>query len=237
MIILEEQINEVWEDLVRNKMITPQLKPQGFVLGGQPGAGKSSLIEKIWNKLSKNAIIINGDDFRKFHPKYEVFQKEYAKDSPKYTADFAGKMTEAILDRVIKEKYNVIIEGTFRTSETPIKTLAFFKKNGYQTNVFIQTCPKEISWKSCMERYKKMSKACLQEARYTDKTHHDLVIKNLARNAELVYKSGLVDYLEIHSREKELYNSKTNPNFNSHIIEQELNRLNKNGSMIVTKSI
>lgn len=81
-----------------------------------------------------------------------------------------------------------------------------------------------------------MSEVCFQEARYTDKAHHDLVIKNLAHNTELVYKSGLVDYLEIHSREKELYNSKTNPNFNHLIIDHELNRLNKNESKARTKT-
>lgn len=74
MKLSEEQINEVWQDLIKNKIITPQSNPQGFVLGGQPGAGKSSLIEKIWNKLNKNAIIINGDDFRKFHSEYEMLQ-------------------------------------------------------------------------------------------------------------------------------------------------------------------
>lgn len=33
-----------------------------------------------------------------------------------------------------------------------------------------------------------MSEVCFQEARYTDKAHHDLVIKNLAHNTELVLK-------------------------------------------------
>ena len=76
--------------------IEPAMLPRGYVLGGQPGAGKSGLIKRATQLCFNNIIIISGDDFRKFHPDYKSFQEKYGKDSPKYTAAFAGKMTEAI---------------------------------------------------------------------------------------------------------------------------------------------
>lgn len=227
MEITREQVNNVWKELIEDKnIIYNQNNPQGFVLGGQPGAGKSQLIQKIRHRLNKNVIVINGDDFRKFHPDYEALQEKYAKDTPKHTAEFASKMTEAILDKAVKEKYNVIIEGTFRTAQTPLNTLKLFKINGYKTFVMIQTCPKEISWQSCLERYKKMFEVCPKEARYTDKAHHDLVINKLALNVDIVHKSGLVDCLEIYSQEKQIFDSKSNQIFRPSIIDKELNRFN-----------
>lgn len=210
---------EAWEDIKNdNELAKPnQQNPQAFVLGGQPGAGKSNLTKNIQQKMQENVIEINGDNFRKYHPNYKEFQEKYKQDSPKYTAAFAAALTEAILQKAIAEKYNIVIEGTFRTAQTPINTLQNFKNNGYETNVLIQTCNCDVSWNSCLERYEKMLEVNPKEARYTDKAHHDLVVKNLANNIKTVQKSGLVDNMQIFARialkgqdqfvQKEIYNS------------------------------
>lgn len=200
--ILQKQLAKVWENeiLNNNARATPQQNPKGFVLGGQPGAGKSILIEKIKKELNSNVIVINGDDYRKYHPDYTKFQAQGTKDSAPKTQEFAGKMTEAIFQKAILNKYNLIIEGTFRTAQVPINTLKTLKENGYNTNVMIQICTKEISWDSCLERYEKMLKINPSEARYTPKEHHDLVIQNLAKNIKEVQNSDLVDRLQIFTR-------------------------------------
>ncbi len=206
--IIKQTFDLVWNDTLEKYKINPssQIFPRGYVLGGQPGAGKSYLNELANEKCYKNIVIINADDFRKYHPKYNEFQKLYGKDSPRYTAEYSGKMAEAVLNKAIKNKYNIVIEGTFRTSETPIKTLSKMKKNGYKTEVMIQTCSKELSWKSCKERYVAMQKVDeingTNEARWTDKTHHDLVCENLTTNIKTVYESGKADKIEIYFRDE-----------------------------------
>ena len=115
-------------------------------------------------------------------------------------------MTEAVLNKAIEKRYNIVIEGTFRTSDIPIKTLSKMKENGYKTEVMIQTCSKELSWKSCQERYFAMMRVDeingTNEARWTDKTHHDLVCKNLAKNIKIVCESGKADKIEIYFRDE-----------------------------------
>lgn len=206
--LVKQTFDNVWNDTLAKYKINPtrQYFPDGYVLGGQPGAGKSYLNELANEKCHKNIVIINGDDYRKYHPDYSEFQKMYGKDSPKYTAAFAGKMTEAVLNKAIEERYNIVIEGTFRTSETPIKTLSKMKENGYKTEVMIQTCSKDLSWKSCQERYIAMQKVDeingTNEARWTDQAHHDLVCENLAKNIKTVIESGNADKTEIFFRDE-----------------------------------
>ncbi len=232
--IVHERLNLVWQEQILDKNFSAlpnQNKPQAFILGGQPGAGKSNLLREATLKLNDNLIIINGDDFRKYHPNYNELQKEKAENSPNFTAEFAGKMTETILKKALNEKYNIVIEGTFRTSETPINTLKQFKDNGYETNVLVQTCNQEISWASCLERYEKALKNNPNEARFTQKEHHDLVVKNLAKNVKEVAKSGLVDNMQIFARipvkgkeneftQKEIYNSSSKKMVNSATIDK-----------------
>ncbi len=111
--------NEVWNKTLVS-YCKPVINPKGYVLGGQSGAGKFYLIEQVQKELNNNVLVINGDDFRKYHPNYRELQRERGKDSPKFTAAFAGEMTEAIFKKAVENKYNIVIEGTFRTSQTPL---------------------------------------------------------------------------------------------------------------------
>ena len=92
--------------------------PQSYILGGQPGAGKTT-IQNILSDSDSNIIIINADDFRQYHPHFDAIQTEYGTESPKYTQPFINAVTEKLIDDLSIEKYNLIIEGTLRTDDHP----------------------------------------------------------------------------------------------------------------------
>lgn len=229
---VKKTFNLAWQMVLEGTgdKIEPVTSPKGYVLGGQPGAGKSGLIKRATRLCDDNIIIISGDDFRKFHPEYKELQKTYGKDSPKHTAAFAGKMTEAVLNKAIKEHYNIVIEGTFRNPATPIQTLSLMKANGYKTRIMVQTCSKELSWESCQERYEKMLEVMPDEARWTDKAHHDLVCEKLAENIKTVIESGKADRAEIFFR----YESGRNEMIFSTAAGKELNVKSLEGKIAAT---
>lgn len=191
----EEVIDFAWARSIRRDC-TDEIKtsnaPVGYVLGGQPGAGKSKLAEAILHN-SQNTISIDLDKYRQWHPFFSEIQKTYGKESSRITHKFASKILDAILQRAINQKLNIIIEGTFRTADVPLKTLKTLKDNGYKTFVCIKTCPAEVSWNRCLERYEEGLKEKRGFERYTGRDVHDLVVKNLAKNADIVFKSGLAD--------------------------------------------
>ena len=198
----QKLIRIVWNDIAQSDdFIKPrQIKPIGYVLGGQPGAGKSSLSAIVMANLNKNVISISGDDYRPYHPYFDVIQQLYKEDAAQYTAKFAGRMTELLIEKALNEKYNIVVEGTFRTSTVPLNTLKKMKNVGYSTGVLVQICDKKISWKSCQERYQKMLEANPLLARAVDKSHHDLVVKQLPFTIQEVYNSGISDNFEIFER-------------------------------------
>ncbi|MBR5676338.1 MAG: zeta toxin family protein, partial [Neisseriaceae bacterium] len=64
-----KEFKKIWDDLLDDyHLAKPCVNPQGFVLGGQPGAGKSNLLKQIENRLNGNVLIINADEFRRYHP-------------------------------------------------------------------------------------------------------------------------------------------------------------------------
>ena len=220
----EKQFQDIWQDLLRKyPNAKPCVNPQGFVLGGQPAAGKSNLLEKIVNNLDGNVLIINADEFRRYHPQFDTIQAKYDDDAPKYTAQFSGQMAEQTLNKALTERYNIAIEGTFRTAETPLNTLDLMKSHGYKTTVYIQTCPREISWQGTIKRYNAMIKAGLTP-RAVDKAHHDLVCDRLPENADTVYQSGKADAFQVYSRNGLIFDGKTSKGLPSQVVQQELNK-------------
>ena len=49
---------------------TPQERPKAFLLGGQPGAGKSALLKLFSGFLQYDAVTVSGDDYRQSHPRF-----------------------------------------------------------------------------------------------------------------------------------------------------------------------
>lgn len=197
----------LWNDLISEQQVCPVKSPKGFVLGGQPGAGKSNLVGIIRQELNRNVLIINGDEFRRYHPNFDGIQEQYGIDSPKHTAAFSGHMTERVIEKALREGYNISVEGTFRTTETPMRTLEDMREHGYETAVYIQTAPSEVSWQSTLERYQVME-LLGETPRATPKEHHDLVVKLLPQNADSVFLSGKADVFKVYSREGLIFDSR-----------------------------
>jgi len=114
--IFEQKKDGLFEDI----NISSQ-KPIAIILGGQPACGKSTLIN-VAKKDHPNLdfLTVNGDLYRQFHP-----NKELIKDPIKYpieTQIFSSVFTERLIEEAIKRKCNIIIEGTMRNPDVPLKT-------------------------------------------------------------------------------------------------------------------
>lgn len=223
--------NEVWKDIIENAQPNQSI-PIGIVTGGLPGSGKSAFILEAREKLNRNIIAINGDEFRVYHPRFEKIVNLAKGDFPTYTGSFSGKMVEKVIEEAIKQRYNIIVEGTFRTADTPIKTLQFMKDNGYKTIVKIKAVNTEIAWQSTIDRFNKMKNNGL-EPRAVNKLIFEKTADNLAENTEKVYKTGLVDRLEVSNRTTKLFDSRLgNINQLQNIIKQELGLLKQVSKII-----
>lgn len=221
---VEQKFPHIWANLMAENLLTPQPNPIAILLGGQPGAGKSFGSLEMSKRLNFNLLIINGDEFRPYHQFYHEIYQKYGVQAAKYTAEFAGKMVQRVRNEAISQRFNILIEGTFRTIETPLNELDNFKQQGYQTAVLICTCPKEISWQSTIKRAEEQQRSGIQP-RYVDRAHFDLVVNHLAENAQAVMKQGNPDRFEVYSRSEKLFDSQTMPLEQlATVINQELNR-------------
>ncbi|MBQ8444254.1 MAG: zeta toxin family protein [Clostridia bacterium] len=179
--------------------------PKAVILGGQSGAGKT-ILQEIFAQGIQNIIIINGDEFRKYHPHYKELSAKYGKDSVKYTSEFSSQVTNRLIKLISDERYNILIEGTLRTSQVPLDTCKNLKKKGYYTILGIMAVKPEISFLSTIARYEMMLFSG-DIPRATPKEHHDAIVKMLPCNLEENWLSRQFDNIFIFNRQKRiLYN-------------------------------
>ena len=156
-------------------------------------------------QFSHDIIPINGDEYRSAHPRYRELDRLYGIDSVKYTAPWAGAMTEALS----KAHYNLIVEGTLRTAEVPTKTATLLTSRGYSVSLALMAVKPEISLISCQMRYEEMRIAGTIP-RATDPAHHAKIVEAIVSNIEQLEQSDLFDSIELYNRsERRLYSSKS----------------------------
>lgn len=179
--------------------VNPVAHPRAVLLGGQSGAGKTTLHKVFMARFQKNAVIVNGDSYRSLHPLYREFDRKYGPESVNHTAEWAGRMTEAVIDALSDMGYNLIIEGTLRTAEMPMKTATLLRERGYAVSLALMAVKPEISLISCQIRYEQMRIAGTVP-RATDPAHHNKIVHDIVGNLAVLQESGLFDGVALYNR-------------------------------------
>ena len=219
-----ETLPKLFKDLEFTKIESN--KSAAFLLGGQPGSGKTSLRSAILEETQGNVIVIDNDTFKQQHPNFDELAKLYEKDVVKHVTPYSNRMTEAIISRLSDQGYNLVIEGTGRTTDVPIQTATMLQAKGYETKMYVMAVPKINSYLGTIERYETMYADDPMTARATPKQAHDIVVKNLPTNLETLHKTGLFSDIRLYNREGvKLYSSLETPSISpKETLERELNR-------------
>ena len=141
----QSALSKTIKKLLGKHAAKPVTQPYAYLLGGQSGAGKSTLHKVLDGHFDGNVIVINGDEYRKSHPHFNEIQQQYGIDVPAHTAKWSGAMTEALIDGLSKQHYNLIIEGTLRTSAVPLRTAELLRSRGYNVSLAVMAVKTDIS--------------------------------------------------------------------------------------------
>lgn len=78
--------------------------PLAIILGGQPASGKTQLFEHIQSNiyLDRKFVIINGDEYRAYHPRSIEIEIEHGKNYADITQSFANDLVKFMKEECIK---------------------------------------------------------------------------------------------------------------------------------------
>lgn len=175
------------------------------VLGGQTGAGKSSLIADTKRNLQKEGrriVVIDDDQYRKLYP----YGKEILRDCPehytKVTAIATSLITPKILKFVSENGYNFIFDGTMKNPRI-LNTMQTW--DDYKIYVKIMAASRPRSLASIAIRNGELRKIG-EEGRYIPTEDHDATYYGIPETLEMLEKLKLAEEIKIYTRgENALY--------------------------------
>lgn len=207
--------------LTRDK--TSSANPQAILLGGQSGAGKTTIHRIKQKEFQGNIIIIDGDSYRSLHPNYLALQEKYGKDSVDFTKGFAGKMVECLVEKLIEQGYHLLIEGALRTTKVPSNTAQLLKSRNYRISLDLIATKPELSYLSTLIRYEEIYAVNPNQARATPKEHHDGIIEYLVDNLRKLENDKIFDQIRIYQRDRScVYDSETDEGSAADVLQKYL---------------
>lgn len=94
-----EFIEGVYRDIVGPAQfdgVRSSSNPVLLLVGAQPGAGKTRAMRMAMAEYAPEAVVVSGDNFRRYHPNYEQYRAERPQDMPTSPARFLGRSSNAL---------------------------------------------------------------------------------------------------------------------------------------------
>lgn len=181
----------------------PSKRPHAILVGGQPGAGKSTVMRLSMREFKDdNVVIANTDDLRAFHPQYDELAAIDDKRSAEHTHEDASGWNQMLLSRCIETKRNVLLEGVFKDGEKLANIVEQLKSNGYTVTVrFLAVHERHSIW-GIHERYER-EKIERGHGRFVPKEYHDECYSGLPNSVNILEKQSQCDLIEVFRRDGE----------------------------------
>lgn len=219
IIFSSEQYERAYQK-IKNRVtdeISSVQNPTAIVLGGQPGAGKSSLYKEADIRFRKNIAHIDIDKFREYHPDAAELNK-VPETYGQNTNEFAGAVVDRLIDELGEKRFNMIIESSMKSPNAAFQNYDLLNPRGYKLEAQVMATPKEISWQSVQDRYEK-EKQEGKLARTVPKDFHDYVVENIANSLDMIYQSNKMNDIIIYNRDMEVvYQMTETPQINPSIL-------------------
>ncbi len=183
--------------------IQPASKPKAIFVGGQPGAGKSSTQKYVSRELNSeepNTVLdVIGDDLRLFHPNYFELLEVDDRSAALYTDRDSGLWVEKVINHGAQIGCSMVIEGTLRRPEVPVKSANFLKSHGYRIEFDIVIAHQLLSRSGVIARYLRQV-AERGNGRFTLREAHDAAYDAVPETLSDIAVSGCADVMRFFRR-------------------------------------
>lgn len=188
--------------LTFNKL--PSQNPLAIVVGGQPGSGKTALINYTKQISSeRNFIVIDNDFFRNFHPKAKEIKQYYPNFFTQATDQLGMGITSDVINFCVDNNFDIIFHQTLKNKRIGDDAISLFRESGYTVGVRVFAVPFFESSMSQIERYLGQAEK-LGYCRYATQEGHLTAYTGLPNTVEYLEQKGLYDFMQVYTRSNDI---------------------------------
>ena len=163
-----------------------------------PSSGKTGLNGYACAQFKdNNAVVINSDELKPFHPRIDELAKKYPEYYTKVTNQESNFWTDNLFDVAVASRYNVIFEGTGRNLKLLTKMMS--KMHGYKIVVRGMAGNELNCLMSIIERYEGQVEQ-KGWGRLVMEDHFYKAYDEMLENIQAIEESGMADIVEVYTR-------------------------------------
>ena len=138
---LETAKNEIFS--VYLSAVKSRAHPEILYVTGQAGSGKSTYIEKIIreNKNMQDAVRIDFDQLRRFHPRYQAHVKSDPMNAAARTDDSVLLLHQYLMREAMRLRANIVLDDVVMGEDITGDMLDDIAQNGYQVDTVFSVLP------------------------------------------------------------------------------------------------
>lgn len=176
----------------------PVQNPKAIINIAPPASGKTGLNGYATEQfIDNNVVIINSDELKPFYPMVDVVARLYPQWYTEITNQGSNTWTSDLFDRVLKDGYNVIFEGTGKNARI-LQTIEK-KMQNYEVTVRGMAVNELNCLMSILERYENQVER-KGWGRLVVLSHFYETYDNMPNTVDVIEKSGIVNSIEIYKR-------------------------------------
>ena len=129
-------------------------KPRAIILLGQPGGVSNELMISLAKKLpDKNFVIIDVEQLRRHHPKYEQSAMENDRAVLEQITTDAQDWEKSLMQTAMKGQLNLVIRDSYCEAGRVSETLKHLRENGYTSSVYVVSAHESESLLSLYQKH------------------------------------------------------------------------------------
>ncbi|WP_433511910.1 zeta toxin family protein [Nonomuraea sp. CA-143628] len=154
----ERELKTIFEKRIVPEMLTGATRsaePTMIVVGGQPGAGKSTTIARLHDGFHDRGGVLQiiVDEYKQFYPEYDRLRAWNDIATNSIVQPIAKKWQSMAFDYAIANGYNVIVEATLGNPKEAAAFIRLFQDHGYRIETELVATPRAQSRLSILTRY------------------------------------------------------------------------------------
>lgn len=236
----DEELEQSIETIIARSFClkNPEEKPVAFIVGGQPGSGKGGIIANIMNNYGTNYILVDNDDYRKYHPDVDEINSIHPEIYTECTDQLSFAATPRVIDFARQNNYNMIIHQTLKNDKIINCAMTDLANSGYVCVVMVMAADKMTSNEGMLRRCQDQL-AIDGTCRWVPQENHDIAYNGLPLTVGKIEASGLYDAIIVVTRSDDSKHPENvnvihrvyNPNISGEH-KQTLNSIGMNGDQI-----
>ena len=182
----------------------PRLR-EAIILGGQPGAGNSALLQMLRQVLEPHGTtwVINGDDFYACHPMCVQLRKGQGIAATRRVEGDIRAWVAMTVDAARERGVNIILESTMRPLGNVVKQLKALRHSNYKIQACVLAVKEQESWQRVHTMYEHVA-ASGGYSPQISQAMHKTDLAGLVKAVKAIETKGLVDRVVVRNRSGDL---------------------------------